>query len=375
MPIRNTFLPLLVALLIAATLVSAQSGRNVARPTPTPTPASTPPDDQEIRVVTEEIKINVSAFDNRGQFFTDVRADDLVIDEDNVLHQATSIRRTPANVLIMFDTGGEDRAAKDFKSTKAVAKSLIESLAPEDSVALMEVNDAARIIAEWTNDKNQLFAALSKDLKFGKRSRFVEALGLAVEFFSKSGTENRHLVLITDGLDNSANDGQREAAITKLLTTDINVHVFSYTKLELEVVKQRKSSMVRRGPSPRQQLPPGAEVPVKGQTTTYPTITVNTDREMIKKNKQRGEDLEKSEKSLGQLAENTNGIFFLPATIDEMLTKAAFLARNIDAQYVVTYTPKRPLSIAKKGESRLISVTSRRNGLEILGRRKLVVLW
>ncbi len=369
-------------LIIAAVLAAfashstAQSGRLVVRPTATPTPvaAPTPSDDQNLRVETEEIKVNISAFDEQGRFYPGVENGDLVINEDNVLHQPTSIRRMPASVLILLDTGGEDRVAKDYKTTRSTAKMLIDSLAPDDSIALLEVNDAARILAEWTNDKKQLNAILDKELKFGKKSRFVEALQLAVDFFQRSGSENRHLVLITDGLDSSSTEAERDAAILRVLTTDINVHVFSYTRLELAVVKERKSSVVRRGGSPRTELPPGAESPVKGTTKTYPTVTINTDREMMKKIKQRGEQLEKSEKALSQLSENTNGIFFLPATVDEMTSKSAYLARNIDAQYVVTYTPKRPLAQAAKGEVRDISITSKRNGLEILGRRKLAVI-
>jgi hypothetical protein len=363
----------LLLLFALAGLAAAQSGRLTARPTPTPVPEPTPPEDQTLRIETEEIKVNVSAFDLRGRFFPGVAAADLVINEDDVLHQASSVRRIPANVLIILDTGGEDRVAKDFKTTREIAKQLVAELAGDDSVALLEYNDEARILAEWTTDKDLLRSVLTRELKIGKRSKLVDALRLAVDFFTRSGTENRHIVLITDGLDSSAKDDERQAAMTRILTTDINVHVFSYTKLELEVVKERKSSMVRRGGASRTQLPPGANVPVQGQTKTYPTVTINTDREMMKRNKQRGEALEKSEQALGELSENTNGIIFLPLTIDEMLSKPAFLARNIDSQYVVAYTPKRPLAQAKKGESRLITITSRRDGLEIIGRRKLVL--
>ncbi len=70
---------------------SAQSGRVTATPTPTPV-------DEVLRVNTEEIKLNVLAFDEEGKFFRDVTDRDLVISENNVLHQPTSVRRLPANV-------------------------------------------------------------------------------------------------------------------------------------------------------------------------------------------------------------------------------------------------------------------------------------
>ena len=80
-------------ILTFANFASAQSGR--VQPTPTPTP------DETIRVVTEEIKLNVLAFDEKGVFFGDVRPQDLVITEDNILHQPTSVRRIQP-ILTLF---------------------------------------------------------------------------------------------------------------------------------------------------------------------------------------------------------------------------------------------------------------------------------
>lgn len=363
------FLFVTAFLFLSVFSANAQSGK--VTPKPTPTPPVEDEDDTE-RVFTDEIKVNITAFDKNGKFYSGVRAEDLVISEDGTLNQATSVRRIPANVLIVLDTGGEDRQAKDFRTTRETAKALIKSLQPEDSVALLEYNDKAEIIAEWTNNKEQLYEILDKNLKFGRRSRFVEALNLAVKFFKNSDLENRHLVLISDGLDSTSSDDERNAAIRNILTTDINVHVFSYTKQELEIVQQR-GKVVTYGGQKRPELPPGAGIPVQGQTQTRPIVTINTDREMLKKIKERNEALQKSEKSLTELAENTNGIIFLPETREEMIEKTGFLARNIDSQYVVTYTPKRSLSEVRTTEERNIQITSRRDGLEVLARRKLVV--
>jgi VWFA-related protein len=364
LPRAKFYLQFLVVSLALGVFANAQSGRTTPRPKPS--------DDDTERVFTEEIKLNVSAFDDAGKFFSGVKKEDLVINEDGVLHQASSLRRIPATVLIVLDTGGEDRQAKDFKTTRSTAMSLINSLQPDDTVALMEYNDEAKILAEWTNDKTQLFDALNKNLKFGKRSRFVEALNLAVKFFDKSNLENRHLVLITDGLDSTSDDGERSKAIKKLLATDINVHILSYTKMEQKVVQQRVKS-VSGGGTKKKELPPGADIPVQGQTKTYPVMTINLDREMMRKIRERGENLANSEKTLTKLSEDTNGLLFLPETREEMIEKTNFLAKNIDSNYVITYIPKRALSDVRATEERSIEVTSRRSGLEILAKRKLIV--
>ena len=93
------------------------------RVTPTPTPR----DDETERVVTEEIKLNVLAFDEDGKFFRDVTERDLVITENNILHQPASVRRLSANVLILMDTGGELRSVKTLDQTRKVARGVVEA--------------------------------------------------------------------------------------------------------------------------------------------------------------------------------------------------------------------------------------------------------
>jgi len=363
---RTKFFLFLAVFFLSSVSAFGQSGRTTPRPTPVPG------DDDPEKIFTEEIKMNVSAFDRTGAFFTGVKKEDLVINEDGVLHQATSVRRIPATVLIVLDTGGEDRQAKDFRTTREAAKALVGSLQPDDTVAVMEYNDEVKILAEWTNDKALLTSALNKNLGLGKRSRLVEALNLAIRFFDRSNLENRHLVLITDGLDSTSDDAQRRAAFRDLQATDINVHIMSYTKMEQAVVGQRIKS-VQGGGTKRKDLPPGADPPVRGTTTTYPVMTVNLDRAMIRKIRERGENLARSETALTELSENTNGLLILPESRAEMIEKTELLARNIDANYVVTYIPKRALSDVRTTEERSIEVTSRRAGLEVLAKRKLIV--
>ena len=154
---------MLVALFCGTQFASAQSGR--VAPTVTPTPR----DDDTERVLTEEIKLNVLAFDDKGQFVQDVTANDLVITENNILHQPESVRRLPANVLIVLDTGGEMRSVKSLDQTRRVARGLVEALRPGDPVAVMQYSDKAEIIAELTSNKSEALAAIER-AKFGRRS-------------------------------------------------------------------------------------------------------------------------------------------------------------------------------------------------------------
>jgi hypothetical protein len=101
----------MVFLCFCCVITAPAQSRRIA-PTPTPTPA-----DEIEHIKTEEIKLNVLAFDERGAFFPDVTANDVVITENNIIHQPSSVRRIPANVLVVMDTGGELRAVKSLVHT------------------------------------------------------------------------------------------------------------------------------------------------------------------------------------------------------------------------------------------------------------------
>ena len=356
----------LLFLLLSGTSLYAQSGRT--KPTPTPTPK-----DDDVRIVTEEVKLNVLAFDEEGEIVGDVRADDLVITDDNILHQPSSVRRIPANVLIVLDTGGELRAAKTIDQTRKTARALISALRPGDSVALLQYSDKPEILLEWTADRQAALDAVGR-AKFGKRSAFVDAVTLATDFLVRSGVDNKHMVLITDGTDSWGRTSARFDAFRRLLGTDVSVHVISYTALEVADIEPRTKRTSNTPPRPA--MPPEVVAQLPNGTrdqATAPKIgpTINIDRKFLKTMRQRKADLEYAEEQLTKLANDTNGEIFTPTTLEEMVDRTAVVARMIDSSYVVTYLPK--VAISEGSQERTISVTSKRPGLSVEARRRLVV--
>lgn len=368
----KNLLPTIFTIFCFVVLANAQS-KSQQKPLPTVT---TPPQAEEEteRVFTEEIKLNVNAFDPDGKFVADVRREDLVIMEDGRVHQASSVRRVPANVLIVMDTGGEMRAAKSFDQTRKTARSLINALQSGDSVAIMQYNDKVEVIAEWTTKADAL-KILNGKANFGRRSVFFRALETATHFLQKTPVDNRHLVLITDGTDSLNITSEKDAAMKNLLTTDINVHVISYTQMELIDIAPRARG-ISKNPI-RVGLPPevAATLPNGARDTISASggITINTDRAFLKKMRERKKSLADGGTFLAALARDTNGEFILPATNDEMIEKTALVARFIDSSYVVTYAPKRALKESPAGEMRTIEVSSKRADLQIEARRKLIV--
>ncbi|MEP6923321.1 MAG: VWA domain-containing protein [Pyrinomonadaceae bacterium] len=336
-----------------------------------------PPSDDTVRVSTEEIKLNVTVKNDFGHFDPSLQPQDLMVVEDRTPHTIESLRHVPASVLIVLDTGGELRLAKNLKTTRAVAMNLVQSLSDENSLALMQYSDKAEILTEWTTDKAQILETLLTKSNFGKRSRFVEAMNLAAKFLENRPNENRHLVLITDGTDSMSSFNERQTAFKKLLAANVSVHILSYTMLE-QKENAGRSIMVQGGEAraPRRTddghkstLPQ----PIQDLMNLPRLGSINTDREMLKAAKQRQQDLRNSQKELETLAKETGGAIFLPVNLDEMPAEAREIAGTIDSQYVLTYIPKRALADSPAGEVREIGVVPRRVGIIVEARRKFVV--
>jgi hypothetical protein len=242
-------------------------------------------------------------------------------------------------------------------------------------MALLQYADKPEIVQEWTNDKEQMLDAISQ-AKFGRRDDLTGALTLARDFLMKNPADNRHLVLITDGTDSVSGSSAKFDALQSLLETDISVHVISYTSMEAAAIEPRTKS-TSNTPPPKalpdevvNQLP--NDIKIANQRAKVGP-TVNLDRKLIKTMKQRKADLETAQDQLEKVAEGTNGEFILPATVDEMVEKAPLVAKMIDAAYVVTYVPKIPVNDLKGVVERNIMVTSKRDGLVLQARRKLLI--
>lgn len=368
----STSRALLVVMAVMFFFVVAGVAQSRRVPPPTPTP--TPREDDTVRIDTEEIKLNVVAFDDNDRFVADVKEADLVVTENNVLHQPSSVRRIPANVLIVLDTGGEMRQVKSLDQTRKTARAVVDALRPGDSMAVLQYGDTAEIVAEWTTDKAEIHRAIGRT-KFGRRSVFVEALNLATDFLLRNPLDNKHLVLITDGTDSSGNQKAKRDAIQRLLSTEISVHVLSYTRMETEDIEPRTKAITNSPPPKAMPDEVAAQLPngVRDVATAPKAKTINLDRTLLRKIRARRDDLVRSEKQLDELAENTNGTSIIPDTLEEMIDKTAFIAKMIDASYVVTYTPKVPIAESRGVAERNIIVTSKRPGLQVQARRKLIV--
>jgi hypothetical protein len=390
---RSYLWPLAVLFLLsAATPPRAQSGRIIAQPTPA---------DDQIRVYTEEVRLPVFARDEFGRFDPTLEIDDIVVLEDNVKQQVRSIRRIPASVVLVLATGGELNPAQRTRTTREAALSLLSQLRAGDSVAVMQFDRRIQLIQPWTTDRDVASHTLRTKFWGASGARPAEALQQAAMLFADQPVGNRHLVFVTDGVETPGGDaspaqvtrvlegnagiGGRAAyaeAVKRLMAAQVSVHVISYSTFGFKESKEKQKTAPLGAP-------PGSVKASGIQTagidpTMPPTMNrggaigpstgavIGFDPAMRRMRKAYEKAMKRGEETMKTLATDTGGRLWIPLSAEDLALQGSEVAREIGTQYVVTYTPTRPLASSSATEMRRVTVLPRRGGLQVRTRRVYV---
>ena len=365
--------------LFILTLATAGFAQSQRKP-PTALPSPTPIEDDRVTVFTEEVRLPVIAVDQFGHYDPTVVPDDILVLEDGVAQQVKSIRRIPANVILVLDTGGElsglGGVSKRTILTRDVALELLSRLREDIWVEVMQFNNSVDLLQTWTRDRPATVKVLKTKLSSGKRVRFADAVAAAAQQLKDRPEGSRHVVFITDGVDTPGGKLTLAQAMKQMAAARATVHIISYTEyVRQPQPKKPGSDVVRQVPTSHDPIttmdptqPPGTT-----RSPAYVVHSITFDPAMRRQRKAYEDAIRNSQQILTEMAEETGGQIYLPKTSDDMMSQARDAAHEVGAEYVVTYRPKRPLSSAKKGEYRRIEVASRRVGLGLRSRQGYVV--
>ena len=364
-----------VIIIVSSTVLSCIAQTMPVAPTPRPTPPVSETQDQ-VRVFTEEVLVPVFVFDHNGRFDPTLRADDLLMFEDGIVQEITSVRRVSSSVLLLLDTGGPLNPKMSTNTTREIALHLVSNLREGDQMAAMQFGTRVEMIQDWTTETDEVVHSLKTRLSSGRHVHLTDALMSAAEQLKAVPSGSRHVVLITDGVEAGGDRARLTEAVTRLLATNATVHVISYTSIG-------RKAMAGRNPLVRVTLEKPKSASDVANKLMYPElnelnqrrkiyVVLDTDIPMRLRNKKYEEATKESELWLASLADETGGVMLLPTTTDEMIRQGEVVAREIDAQYVLAYTPRRSLRLASEGEYRSIKVVPRHGGAEVHSRRGYV---
>lgn len=364
--------------LLALIFLVIQSQAQQSRPLPSPTPQTSKSEELEpIRTTIEEVQLTVTALDSQGRLDPSLELSDVLVLENGVAQEIRSARRVPAHVLLLLDTGGELNSAKRVRLTREIARRLVSALNADDEISVMQFNSKIETLQNWTSAKDEVLHILDTKLISGKRARFLEAVMAAAEQMHDRPQGNRHLVMITDGVQSPGERIDRTAAFERLRSSNAVVHVISYTSVSGNTMAHQRRVKRNRDKS---LVPDDALNSIGGEEGAFAKrahqpsgVIFDLDFERRREIKAYQEAMRVSEKQLSRLADESGGRIWLPESFAEMADNGAGAAALIDSQFVVTYKPKRSLADARDGEIRRIEVASRRVGLHLTSRRFYVV--
>jgi VWFA-related protein len=186
-------------------------------------PQTTKPEDV-IKINTTLVNIPVTAKDKKGEYLSNLEAEDFVVYENGVKQKIElfSKENTPANILVMMESANTN--PKVFPYAKLIANTLVEKLRSGDTMAIISFED--RLIANtnrFTDDQTELKQALSSATASISKAKLRDAIFLTTEKVLAKVPGRKILVIISTGEDKGSTYSEKEA-ISKLIESDTIVY-------------------------------------------------------------------------------------------------------------------------------------------------------
>ena len=194
----------------------------VAAPALAQTPQRTPTFEATIEV----INLNLSVTDARNRYVTDLTPKDFAVFEDGIRQELSLFthENLPISMAVLIDTS----ASMDEKlpTAQAAATRFVKTLRPEDAAEIIQFNDRATVLHDFTADHAELEAAIRRTEAHGPTA-LHNALYIALKELGKqkkAGQLRRlAIVLLTDGED-TASLVTDEQVLELARKTEINIY-------------------------------------------------------------------------------------------------------------------------------------------------------
>lgn len=255
----------------------------------------------------EEVSLNVTVLDNKGQIVQDLQRSNFRVLEDDKPQTLISFQHQdiPVSIGIVVDNSGSM-----YKKRPAVNKSaldLIEASNPKDEAFVVNFADEAYIDQDFTSKIDDLRQGLSHIEARGGTALYDAVVASADKLATDSKNPKQVIILITDGEDNAS-------------------------ALNLQQAIRRVQQL--SGP------------------VIY-SIGLLFGDEMSRS------EVHHARRALQMLSDETGGIAYFPGALEDVDQIAAEVARDIRSQYTLGYRSSKPSNVPG---FRRISVTAQAKG-------------
>lgn len=163
------------------------------------------------RAGAELVPTAVTVRDSQGRLVTSLELDDFTVREGGAAQPITqfSRERVPVNLALVLDISDSMRGPRMDDARLALRTFLETLIKPEDEAALVVFNHATRVLANWTTDRAPLLAALA-DAKPTGGTAIYDAVNTALPLFAERRHPRAAIVLVSDGADTASDTSVTE---------------------------------------------------------------------------------------------------------------------------------------------------------------------
>jgi Ca-activated chloride channel family protein len=276
--------------LARARLDNKQRGDQRERPPQRQEAQSQNPDGDSIKITTEMVQLDVKVTDQNGRPVSWLTKNDFAVYEDKVnqIVESVSAEEAPVSMGLVIDTSGSMRPK--LYTVADAARDLIRQMRRDDEAFLVQFKIEADLIQEFTSNRRELEDALG-DLYAGGGTALLDAIIATADHAHEKGQRRKKaLVVITDGLDRNSSMKEKEV-IEAMKEDEVQVYLVGF------VDEEESGGFFSRSPA------------------------------------------KKAKQLLTRLAEDSGGRAFFPTDVSEMPAIAAQIAKELRAQYVISYYP------------------------------------
>lgn len=175
----------------------------------TPRPAKSTPNDGRVRVNSDLVLVNAYVVDPSNASVADLKKEDFAV-LDNKAEQQVAIFEPvhrPLDLLILLDLSGSTHSK--FDVVKKAVKKFVDTLAPEDRIAIAAFTSRFLVISDFTSDRKLLKKRMDDTKNRRGGTEFYRSMWNTLDLLAEVDSPRRAIVVMTDGVDNSLQPGVR----------------------------------------------------------------------------------------------------------------------------------------------------------------------
>lgn len=189
-----------------------------------------------VRVNTTLVTLPVRVKDRNGKFIPTLRREEFRIYEDGVeqeiayfeppreAHETSDSSPKPLTIALLLDVS--DSTQFKLEKIKSTAITFVDLLHPGDRVLVVSFDKRVQVLAEATDDRNALRAAIRRARAGGGTSLYM-AVDAAISILNRNAGR-KAIVLLTDGVDTASTGVTSDSTIRAADESDIAIYPVQY---------------------------------------------------------------------------------------------------------------------------------------------------